>query len=64
MNLEWLLGLLVIGAIIAWHQHRISKLERAVRWFASHLVIDDRDIEKTPPPSDLRKLLENPDDQD
>lgn len=56
--------ILVLGAVNVLLERRIKKLEQAIKWFAQHIRIDDRDLEKTPPPDDLAKLIEGFEDMD
>lgn len=59
---SFVLFVLALVIIFTKQELRIRNLERAVKWFATHLRIDDRDLEKSPPPDSLAALIENLDD--
>jgi len=56
--------IVVLIALLAFQQQRVSKVEAGIRWFATHIKIDDRDLEKDPPPDDLQAIIDSFDGHD
>lgn len=47
----------VLLGIVAYQQRVIMRNRKAIIWFAGHIRIDDRDLEKSPPPDDLLEII-------